>query len=1029
MSTIKKIYTFILAIVLFLGPTLASAEVMITSPLDGSIVTTKLVRVEGTASNSTNVFNKTSHADFADGTSTNLDITMSGEMVLKTNMSISAPVRQNNGDAVMTGDGSGFDGVNVATGPVLYEDGVFKMFFYGRDTSGYTQPGYATSSDGITWVRQSTPVLNLGSTWDDQYVMIKGVYNNSGNIIGMYTGHTPGKDRVGCAISNDGGHSFTKQNGGNPVIPLGASGKFDSLINLAGGMVKEGNTYRMIYGGGDGSVVRIGIATTTDCVNWVKENNGNAVIDVSAAGNWDSLYVGGGRGDLVVIDGKYILFYDAASTTAPSPNKIGYATSDNGVDFIRGNNAQAWFSPGASGKFDETSVLVPNVYVLGNTIHMWYIGFGPGGWNGIGYAKATYSYDPGTYVSKFLDAGGPVAWDAVDYTSSVPSGAGITVKTRTSADSVVWSPWADVVDGAHISSPNNRYLQYQVVMTKSGTEDPSLSDIAISFTVDVKQVDVSLDGTSWFKSDGTPAAWYMDLALFEGVNTIRVRATDYCGWTSTKMVTVTVDTIPPSGNIVLNGGYHFTNSRKVSVALSAGDQSGIASMMLSESLAFTSASWVDYAQQAWWNFTDVDGNKTLYVKYKDHSGLESLAYSDWIILDTKPPAGNLSINAGARYTNTISVLIDINMADENGLSGILLSHDQTNTGNYSLPAKTMPWALRPLDGIKTVWAKVKDTAGNSIDVSDEIILDTTLPALKIELANGAVVTGTPNVSLTINATDLNGISGMRVSADPSFTNAVWVPYASVVTYDLGSGDGVKTVYVMVKDAANNMITSTDKIILNTKPPEGTLAINDGAIYATSTNVTLTLTVDKPSEIGWMMVSNDPGFVGSSWVTFKVSTPWVLTLGDGQKTVYVKLKNTYGIESSKISGKITLDTKMPQVTIVSPKKGTTTKKTLTLSGTASDESGLAKVEIKVDTASWVSAQGIENWTFLIQNLKNGKHTILIKAVDKAGNEQIVAKEITKKDAKTSLPGFEPMIVIAVLACVCVMAQRTKRTAKR
>jgi hypothetical protein len=1029
MNAIRMISTVILVIALFLGPTLATADMTITSPQNGAVLTTKLVRVEGTASSVSSYINETSQADFTGGTPTNLAITATGEIVLEITLSIGAPVRQNNGDAVLTGDGSGFDGVQTAGGPVLYEDGGFKMFYYGRDASGYTLPGYATSADGITWARQATPVLNLGLSWDNQYIMIKGAYNNSGTILAPYTGHTPGKDRVGCAASNDGGHTFSKLNGGSPVIPLGASGKFDSLINTAGGMIKEGITYRMVYGGGDGSVVRIGIATTEDCVSWIKANNGDAVLDVSAPGGWDSWYVGGGRGDLVVIDGTYILFYDASPTTDHSANKIGFATSADGVKFTKGNGGQAWFGKGTGGKFDEVSVLDPHVYVEGNTIHMWYIGFGTGGWNGMGYAKATYSHAPGTYVSKALDAGGTVAWGTADYTSYVPTGGSLGVKTRTSADNLVWSSWADVVDGGQISSPDNRYLQYQVVLNKTGSENPSLNDINITYSIDVKQVDVSLDGTTWFKAGGTPSAWYMDLALSEGVNTIRVRATDSRGGTTIKTISVTVDSIPPIGSIVLNDGLSFTNLRKVSVALSAGDQSGIDSMMLSESSAFTGASWVKYAQQAWWNFTDVDGNHTLYVKYKDNSGLESVAYSDWVIIDRKPPAGNISINGGARYTNTASVLVDINVTDENGITGVLLSHTQTGTGNYSPPAKSMAWALSPGDGTKIVWAKVKDPTGNSVDFTDDIILDTTLPVLTVELADGAAVTGKPNVTLSIDATDINGITGMMVSSDPSFTNKAWVPYANLVAYDIGSGDGVKTVYVKVKDAAGNTATATDSIILNMKPPEGTLKINDGAIYTTSTNVTLTLTVQNQSEIGQMMVSNDPGFAGASWVAFKASTPWVLTQGDGLKTVYVKLRNIYGIENPNISGKITLDTKMPQVTIVSPTKGSTTDKTLKLSGTASDESGLAKVEVKVDSGNWVPAQGLENWTYQIQGLKNGKHSIIIKAVDKAGNEQLLAKEITKKDAKSVLPGFEPMIVIAVLACACVIVQRMRRTSDK
>ena len=66
-----------------------------------------------------------------------------------------------------------WDSVSVATPCVMVDSSGYKMWYHGYDSSHW-RIGYATSSDGITWVPLDTPVLNIGDpgTWDD-----KNIYN------------------------------------------------------------------------------------------------------------------------------------------------------------------------------------------------------------------------------------------------------------------------------------------------------------------------------------------------------------------------------------------------------------------------------------------------------------------------------------------------------------------------------------------------------------------------------------------------------------------------------------------------------------------------------------------------------------------------------------------------------------------------------------------------------------------------------------------------------------------------------------
>ncbi|MEI6420119.1 MAG: peptidoglycan-binding protein [bacterium] len=84
-----------------------------------------------------------------------------------------------------------------------------------------------------------------------------------------------------------------------------------------------------------------------------------------------------------------------------------------------------------------------------------------------------------------------------------------------------------------------------------------------------------------------------------------------------------------------------------------------------------------------------------------------------------------------------------------------------------------------------------------------------------------------------------------------------------------------------------------------------VSINNGANIANSQNVTLNLSATNAS---LMMVSNLANFSDiTTWEAYGVSKPWVLTTGDGIKTVYVKFKSASGYESTSISDTIVLQT--------------------------------------------------------------------------------------------------------------------------
>lgn len=112
------------------------------------------------------------------------------------------------------------------------------------------------------------------------------------------------------------------------------------------------------------------------------------------------------------------------------------------------------------------------------------------------------------------------------------------------------------------------------------------------------------------------------------------------------------------------------------------------------------------------------------------------------------------------------------------------------------------------------------------------------------------------------------------------------------------------------------------LTLDTTAPTGlTLSINDGALYATSAAVTLTIGVTDSVTTGYQMKIwgidgvEDEG--SASWESFAATKSVNLTSGDGLKTVYVKVRDDVYNETAPVSDTITLNTAVPVVSITGP----------------------------------------------------------------------------------------------------------------
>ena len=96
-----------------------------------------------------------------------------------------------------------------------------------------------------------------------------------------------------------------------------------------------------------------------------------------------------------------------------------------------------------------------------------------------------------------------------------------------------------------------------------------------------------------------------------------------------------------------------------------------------------------------------------------------------------------------------------------------------------------------------------------------------------------------------------------------------------------------------------------------KPPSGSVKISNGASKTNSTIVVLNLSATDSSGITEMRFSND-NIIYSPWQEYSETATWMLSGGDGEKTVYVQLKDAEG-NIATLFDSIILQTEITKVT--------------------------------------------------------------------------------------------------------------------
>lgn len=175
----------------------------------------------------------------------------------------------------------------------------------------------------------------------------------------------------------------------------------------------------------------------------------------------------------------------------------------------------------------------------------------------------------------------------------------------------------------------------------------------------------------------------------------------------------------PYGNVSINNG--AVSASNASVSLNLSYSGSVTDMRFSNNNSSWSI-WESYSTSKSWNLMAAggDGQKTVYVQFRDGAGNVSSSFADTIILDTTPPIVTLTAKPAPMYNSTSGSV----SFTANEPSTFTCSLDGGNAVSC-----TSPWTFTSLaEGSHTLAITATNTAGlTSGSVSHSWTIDTTPP--------------------------------------------------------------------------------------------------------------------------------------------------------------------------------------------------------------------------------------------------------------------------------------------------------------
>ncbi len=438
----------------------------------------------------------------------------------------------------------------------------------------------------------------------------------------------------------------------------------------------------------------------------------------------------------------------------------------------------------------------------------------------------------------------------------------------------------------------------------------------------------------------------------------------------------------------------FSNTTQVkgvlSMSASANDDRGVTRVELYVDGMLIGTSTSSYSHLSWDSTTVADGAHTLTARAYDTGGNVGTSAAITVNVDnTLPAAALVSPTSGTLLRG--SVLLEATASDNQAVSKVEFYDGTTLLGSTLTAPYVMSWnTTSATSGAHTLTVKAHDGAGNvRTSTAVAVTVDNTGPTTAISApARNALVGGTVQVSIT--ASDSSGVERVELYADEVLMGTdTSAPY-SVSWNSAALADGAHSLTARAYDKAGNVRTSTAVAVTtdNTLPAAALTSPAQGMRLRGS----VTLEATASDTVG---VAKVEFYDGATLLGTDLSAPYATTwnsvgVTDGAHTLTVKAHDGAGNVRTSAGVGVTVDNTGPTTALSTPAQNAHVRGTVPVSATASDSSGVERVEFYVGgtlLGTATTAPYVVSWD--TTTVANGGVTLTTQAYDALGNVTVSA----------------------------------------
>jgi len=495
---------------------------------------------------------------------------------------------------------------------------------------------------------------------------------------------------------------------------------------------------------------------------------------------------------------------------------------------------------------------------------------------------------------------------------------------------------------------------------------------------------------------------------------LQIRTKDGAEWGGWTMGTFRINAPPVAQSVRINGDNNYTNSRSVTLAISATDDVSVENMQFSFD-GSTWTAWESYSTSKSLTLPENEGVHRVYFKVCDGQDWESDVISDTIILDLTKPYGMVGTSPiDNAVVGPITVRFCWTLARDN-ISGVVstytfeLAKNSEFTQDLYVATSYKDYVDFPYDNREgaSYWrVRVRDRAGNeNVTPTYRFIYNPDAPSLTV--AAEKTILNTLSASITLSGSNVSAYRYALTEAD--LDDADWVSYTgaeSTLAIGLPAEEGQYRIYFEARSEAG--VTAGPfavPILLDFTPPQLTLTVDNLASENSVRTLGLTGDDGTGSGISQMRIKIGTDNWGP-WENYS-ETRVVELEGEGVTEVQVQLRDLAGNVSAARSLSLFWSTSPPELDLPE------------VPAEADGGTYVLRVPASPGVSLFVDGEEVEvdeNGYFVAElRLREGRNEFVITARDLAGH--ITEETITITWAEAAPPSVSGFPLWAVVAVGC------------